>query len=195
MNPVFAAAYDLQQFCMQAGWRFCFIGGVAVQRWGEPRFTRDADLTLLSGFGDEEAYIDRLLAQYAARVDDARAFALETRVVLLTGLGAVPLDISLGAMPFEERTVERASLYAINEQHSLLTCSAEDLIVHKAFAARPQDWLDIDGIVGRFGPHLAWPQIWEELEPLVELKEEPAILERLRAIQSDAGQAPDIRPT
>jgi hypothetical protein len=188
MNPVFAAAHDLQQFCMQAGWRFCFIGGVAVQRWGEPRFTQDADLTLLSGFGNEEGYIDHLLAHYAARVEEARAFAFETRVVLLTGLGGVPLDIALGAMPFEERTVERATNYAIDEQRSLITCSAEDLIVHKAFAARPQDWLDIDGIVGRFGPQLAWPQIWEELEPLVELKEEPTILERLRAIQAGMGE-------
>jgi len=47
MNPIFAAAYDLQTFCERAGWSFCFIGGIAVQRWGEPRFTQDADLTLL----------------------------------------------------------------------------------------------------------------------------------------------------
>ncbi len=54
MNPIFAAAYDLQTFCEGAGWLFCFVGGIAVQRWGEPRFTQDADLTLLTGFGDEE---------------------------------------------------------------------------------------------------------------------------------------------
>ncbi len=64
MNPIFAAAYDLQCFCESEGWRFCFIGGIAVQRWGEPRFTQDADLTLLTGFGSEEPYIDRLLAHY-----------------------------------------------------------------------------------------------------------------------------------
>jgi len=29
------------------------------------------------------------------------------------------------------------------EDARLRTCSAEDLIVHKAFAARPQDWVDI----------------------------------------------------
>ncbi len=27
------------------GWRFCFIGGVAQQRWGEPRLTEDVVLT------------------------------------------------------------------------------------------------------------------------------------------------------
>jgi hypothetical protein len=47
MNAIFAAALDLQGFCDKRGWRCCFIGGLAVQRWGEPRMTRDADLTLL----------------------------------------------------------------------------------------------------------------------------------------------------
>ncbi len=36
---VLAAAGEIQAFCQKQGWRFCFIGGVAVQRWGEPRLT------------------------------------------------------------------------------------------------------------------------------------------------------------
>jgi hypothetical protein len=47
LDPILAAACDLEVFCRAQGWRFCFIGGIAVQRWGEPRFTADADLTLL----------------------------------------------------------------------------------------------------------------------------------------------------
>ena len=31
MNELFTAAMELQQFCDQRQWRFCFIGGVAVQ--------------------------------------------------------------------------------------------------------------------------------------------------------------------
>lgn len=181
MNPIFAAALDLQTFCEHAGWRFCFIGGIAVQRWGEPRFTQDADLTLLTEFGNEEHYIDHLLAHYPGRLPDTREFALQTRVVLLAGVDAVPLDVALGAMPFEERTVERASPYQITEHQYIFTCSAEDLIVHKAFADRPRDWLDIEGVIARQGTTLNRSQIWAELEPLVELKEEPAILDRLRA--------------
>ena len=41
---VLAAADEVQRFCHQRDWRFCFIGGIAVQRWGEPRFTQDVDL-------------------------------------------------------------------------------------------------------------------------------------------------------
>jgi hypothetical protein len=51
LNPLFEAASRLQQFCSDQKWSFCFIGGVAAQRRGEPRFTKDADLTLLTGTG------------------------------------------------------------------------------------------------------------------------------------------------
>ena len=59
MNDILRAAADLQTFCEQHGWAFCFIGGLAVQRWGNPRYTQDADLTLLTGFGGEEAFIEQ----------------------------------------------------------------------------------------------------------------------------------------
>lgn len=145
MNPIFAAALEIQEVCRRRSWRFCFIGALAVQRWGEPRLTQDADLTLITGFGGEEPFVDGLLAAFKARRPDARAFALRYRVLLLEGSNGVPLDVSLGAMPFEERAVERGSAFAIGEGKSLQTCSAEDLIVLKAFAGRDKDWLDIEG--------------------------------------------------
>lgn len=53
MNAVIRAAAELQSFCDAHRWRACFIGGLAVLRWGEPRETVDVDLTLLTGFGGE----------------------------------------------------------------------------------------------------------------------------------------------
>ena len=81
MNALFAAAADMQAFCAARGWRSCVIGGLAVQRWGEPRQTRDVDLTLLTGIGREERFVDPLLARYTARIPDARRFAIERRVL------------------------------------------------------------------------------------------------------------------
>jgi hypothetical protein len=46
MNRVFSAASEVNSFCERKGWEFCFIGGVAVQRWGEQRATNDVDLSL-----------------------------------------------------------------------------------------------------------------------------------------------------
>ena len=64
----------------------------------------------------------------------------------------------------------------------LRTCSAEDLVVHKALAARERDWVDIEGMLLRQGAVLNIALIHGELSPLVALKEEPAILTRLEAM-------------
>jgi hypothetical protein len=61
MNPLFVAVAAVQDLCRERGWGFCFIGGLAVLRWGEPRLTRDIDLTNLAGFGAEEPAVDGLL--------------------------------------------------------------------------------------------------------------------------------------
>lgn len=182
MNPIHAAALEVQAFCVSRGWRFCFIGALAVQRWGEPRLTADVDLTLLTGFGNEEPFVDALLAAFEGRRDDARAFALRHRVLLLRTSAGIPADLSLGAMPFEERAVERATPFPIGEGQTLLTCSAEDLLVHKVFAGRDKDWMDVEGIVARQGNRLDEDRILGELRPLLALKEAPESEERFRRI-------------
>ena len=182
MNPLFAAAVDLQDFARAHGWQTSIIGGLAVQRWGEPRQTRDVDVALLTGFGGEERFVDPLLARYVARRRDARQFALERRVLLMQDGAGIPLDVSLAALPFEERVIERTSAFACAPNAVIQTCSAEDLVVLKAFADRPQDWLDVEGVIVRQGHTLDRPLIVEELRHLLELKEDAspmATLEKL----------------
>lgn len=182
MNGLFAAAEEVQRFCLAESWRFCFIGGLAVPRWGEPRLTRDVDLTLITGFGAEGSYVERLLAGFASRVEEPKAFALRTRVVLVRTATGVPVDIALGALPFEERCVDRASGWSVPGTQPLRTCSAEDLIVHKVFAGRDRDWADVGGIVARHGDRLDLDLIRTELEPLLEVKGTPGDLERFLAL-------------
>jgi hypothetical protein len=117
---VMAAAAEVEAFCQNQGWRFCFIGGIAVQRWGMPRFTQDVDLTLLTGFGSEQAFVDPLLKQFSGRIRDARQFALDHRVLLARTAGGVDLDFALGALPFEEGSVSRASLWRVSEASAKL---------------------------------------------------------------------------
>lgn len=170
MNGLFAAAEQVQQLCQDEDWFFCFIGGLAVQRWGEARVTRDVDLTLLTGFGHEERFVTRLLASFPSRVPDAQSMARRARVVLLRTPSGIPIDIALGALPFEERSVNRASTWVVPGTDPLLTCSAEDLLVHKVFAGRDHDWSDVHGIVTRQGDALDLDLITEELQPLLEVK-------------------------
>lgn len=182
MNGLFAAANEIQGFLREAGWPYCFIGGLAVQRWGEPRLTRDVDLTLLTGFGDEERFVAGLLRRFDSRIPDAADFALRNRVLLLRSTEGVPLDVALGGLPFEERSVRRASAWPVPGVEPLLTCSAEDLVVHKVFAGRDRDWADVDGIVARQAGRLAIPEILEELAPLLDLKGDSAALARFQAM-------------
>lgn len=48
MKSLFLVAAELEAFLIERGWRYCFIGGIAVQRWGQPRLTNDIDLTILT---------------------------------------------------------------------------------------------------------------------------------------------------
>lgn len=182
MNGIFEAAGEMQRFCRARSWDHCIIGGVAVQRWGEPRQTRDVDLTVVTGFGGEEPYIDELLTAYEARIADARAFALRNRVLLLRLPSGVGVDVALGALPFEERAVERATAWHVTPELRLVTCSAEDLVVLKAFAGRALDWRDVEMVVARQGDRLERELILSEVEPLLVLKEAPGDLQHLRAL-------------
>ena len=98
----------------------------------------------------------------------------------------MPVDIALGAIPSEERSIERSSPVEIVPGSEMRTCSAEDLIVHKAFAGRPQDWVDVEGVILRQLGSLNWPQIWTELRDLAALKEEPDLLVTLAEIAERA---------
>ncbi len=182
IGPILEAAGEAQKFLELHRAKFCFIGGVAVQRWGEPRFTRDADLSLLTEFVEDEKWIDLLLGAFAPRYPGSRDFALQRRVLLLRATNGTDLDISLGGLPFEKTCINRASRWLFEDGSYLLTCSAEDLIVHKAFANRPLDWIDIERVVMRQGTTLNTRQILRELRPLAELKEQPEIATRCQEL-------------
>ncbi len=187
MNPLFAAAVRVQEFCNSHNWETCFIGGLTVQRWGEQRQTKDGDLTLLTRFQNEEHYVDTLLTAFHPRREDAREFALRHRVLLIEDSSGIPFDIALAGLPFEERTIERATQWKLESGDSIVTCSAEDLIIHKAFAGRARDWADIERVVQRHGDALNFQLIFEELRPLLALKEEPQNEERLRQLMEREG--------
>jgi hypothetical protein len=183
MIDLFETASQLQDFCDRQAWHSCFIGGIAVQRWGEPRVTRDVDLTLLAGFGAEDAFIDvRLCALRSAsgecprvRTTASRASAEHTR---WRGHRRFA-----GRSCFEERLVSRATTFAFGPGLDIRTCSAEDLVVLKLFASRALDIRDAEGVVIRHNDQLDWGYIDGKLRPLVELKEEPAILDTLARLR------------
>mgnify|MGYP001336683372 CR=1 FL=1 len=181
-QTIWRSAVELNQFLDSCGYTFCFIGGISLQRWGQPRSTRDIDLNLLAGFGNEHPIIETILKRYQSRIDDPVGFALRARILLLQNISGTSIDLSLGGLPFEDRMQQRASPWSVPGAGVIRTCSAEDLVVLKAFAARRQDWLDLDSVVKRQGSGLDRRLIEDELTPLSELKEEPEILIELQKV-------------
>jgi hypothetical protein len=115
---IFEAAAELQGFCEDHGWRACFIGGIAVQRWSQARVTRDIDITLLTGFGHETPFIEDLLAITPRELPTRRNS---------------PCDLEF-CSPTRQAIVKRAAPFEFVPGHELRTCSAEDLVVMKLFA-------------------------------------------------------------
>ncbi len=192
MNELTRLGLEVQEFCELRKWQFCFIGGVAVQHWSEPRYTQDVDLTLFTGFGNESAYIDELLRHFLPRVPDPEIFFLQTRVALLYSKQGIGIDIALGAFSYEQEAVQRSTKIEIEKGAKLRICTAEDLIIMKSFAARPLDWNDVRGVLVRQGTkNLDWPYIYRHLTVLAELKEEPEIATQLEKLHAEvAGSEP-----
>jgi predicted nucleotidyltransferase len=179
MIELVRAAAEIQAFLQERKWRFCFIGGFALLRWGEPRFTQDVDLTLYTGFMNEEDYVKAILSRFSPRIDGLEEFALKHRVLLVKSSGGIPLDISLGGLAVEEKMVERSTLFVFAEGYELRTCSAEDLVILKSFADRARDWGDVETVLIRQAGRMDWEYIRSNLDPLCELKEKSQIPRRL----------------
>lgn len=183
MKALFHIAMELDAQLQNFKWQYCFIGGIALQRWGQPRLTNDIDITILTGFGNEADYVDKLLGLYKGRIPDAREFAINNRVLLLISKEGVPIDVALGGIAFEEKIISRTSRYEFLPGLSLLTCSAEDLVILKSFADRPRDWSDVETIIIRQQGHLDWDYIFDQLQPLCMAKESSEIIEHLKKLK------------
>lgn len=124
------------------------IGGVAASLLGRPRVTRDVDCLVLI----PEAHWSSFVASgakygFRPRVPDVLGFAHEARVLLMKHEpSGVDVDISLGALPFEEQAVMRQVIVKAGRV-AIPVVAPEDLIIMKAVAGRDRDIMDIEGVL------------------------------------------------
>ncbi|HEY0372726.1 MAG TPA: hypothetical protein VGD79_12030 [Thermoanaerobaculia bacterium] len=95
------------QWFAESGIRAAVIGGVAASLRGKPRLTKDVDAVVLDT--DAASLLDSAATfELVPRIPDAVEFAAQTRMLLLRhSPTAIDVDISLGALPFEEEVVEK----------------------------------------------------------------------------------------
>jgi hypothetical protein len=163
--------------------RWCVIGGLANNRWGQPRTTNDADFSVWVEFGEERKLLEQLVARFESRIDDAVEFAIINRVLLLQSESGVGIDLGLCSFPFEEAIIDRATPYAYSNEIKLQTCSAEDLVVMKSIANRGIDWFDIDSLAITMGSRLNWSMINDLMASIRELVEDEEVFTNLKKIQ------------
>lgn len=129
---------------------YALIGGLAVALQAAPRFTKDIDLVVWT----DDARWPELVASaepfsITPRRADVLAFAQRTRVLLLAHSSGVPLDVSCGALPFEQELVERAERFDLGSVVVPVATPAH-LLVMKAIANRPRDRADIESLLRAF---------------------------------------------
>ena len=138
----------------------------------------------MTGWGEEESFVESLLGTFESRISDAHEFALAQRVLLLRSRNGHDIDIALGALPFEESMIERAVLLPLSSGIKIPCCTAEDVFIMKAFAGRLRDWADAESIAARQDV-LNQHYILEQLDPLCELRDDRETPLRAKSILAD----------
>ena len=130
--------------------------------------------------GQEQELINLVLEKFSPRIEGAAKFAIDSKVILAESSHRVAFDIALAQFDFEKAIIERATNFEYAPRVELLTISAEDLIVLKAFAGREQDWKDVKGIIAS-NSDLDVEFIQIKLKQLVDLQPENPALDKLVA--------------
>lgn len=163
---------------------YMVIGGIANAIRGEPRATHDADLkVLVRGITISEF---RALAE-AEFKPYRRPWLGQAQSALVISLEVAPdmvVDLLVAVLPYEEQAIQRAEPIEI-EGLILPVCTAEDLIIHKAIADRPKDWLDIEKILLRQRNRVDVAYIRNWLRQFAEALEKPHLVVRFDQLYAD----------
>ncbi len=171
----------------RAGIPYMIIGGQAVLLYGEPRLTRDIDITL----GVNIDRLETLLAvaqQLSLKPlpEDTAAFVRQTMVLpTLDEATGIRVDFIFSFTPYESQAILRAKKVRILDQ-DVCFAAVEDLIIHKIFAGRPRDIEDVQAVILK-NPALEIPYIEEWLKAFDAASDEKNFLVTFRAITGKPG--------
>ena len=127
---------------------YMIIGGQAVLLYGEPRLTKDIDITL--GVGVEKLPVIKATVRAlgleieAENIDD---FVRETMVFpAAEAKSGIRVDFVFSFSPYERQAIERAVTVAFDEV-PVRFAALEDVVIHKVVAGRARDLEDIHSIL------------------------------------------------
>lgn len=125
---------------------FALIGGLASSIRGRLRVTADIDIVVDCEVVDAIAILEELDSKsFRPFVADPETSVRQFYVLPIEDIASrTPIDLAIGASGFEKLVVQRA---VRPEGYPISVATAEDLLLMKVMAGRPQDENDVQGIV------------------------------------------------
>ncbi len=148
--------------------RYMIIGGQAVLVYGEPRLTKDIDVTLAldsNGLTSLMPVVDKL--KLTVLVEQPQEFVKRTSVLPVRDIGTgIRIDFVFSFTPYERQAIGHARKVRLGEV-DVTFATLEDVIVHKIFSGRPRDIEDVRSIVRKSREHdrnyvLKWLKTFDE---------------------------------
>jgi hypothetical protein len=127
---------------------YMVFGGQAVLLYGEPRLTRDIDITV-GVDPSQPAPVLRVIEELQLRtlVDDANEFVKQTFVLpVLDPKANIRIDFVFSLSEYERQAIDRGKVVRFSEV-DVRFVSLEDLIVMKVIAGRPRDLEDVASVI------------------------------------------------
>lgn len=123
---------------------YMIFGGQAVLVYGEPRLTKDIDVTIALGPEEAQPVFDCVEALgLSLLVDDAEDFLRETFVIPAEDPSSgIRVDFVFSLTEYERGAFDRASVVHLGEV-GVKFISLEDLVIYKIVAGRPRDLEDV----------------------------------------------------
>ncbi len=142
---------------------YMIIGGQAVLLYGEPRLTKDVDVTLGVDL-DQLPEMLRLIKQMQFDLlADPETFTRQTMVLPCQDPDSgVRVDFVFSFSVYEREALNRVKDVEIGNTQ-VCFISVEDLIIHKMVAGRPRDLEDVKSVLNR-NPDLDVPYLRHWLE-------------------------------
>ena len=136
---------------------YALIGGLAVSLRGQPRMTADVDMVILADVPRALALVRALEVSNFKPLFDGVAEVVQKAFILPLRhrVTNVKVDLALGLSGFERQTLARAERLPLAGAE-IAVATAEDLLIMKVLAGRPQDDQDVQGLVIAQGKHLDW---------------------------------------
>ena len=127
---------------------YMIIGGQAVLLYGEPRLTKDIDITLgigVEGLEKLKQIVENLKLKIL--ISNPEDFVGETMVLpTLHEKSGIRIDFIFSYSVYEHQAIQNAKMVKLGSK-DVSFASLEDLLIHKIIAGRPRDLEDVRSII------------------------------------------------